>query len=701
MAIYGPNSLSIVHVYVDNKRNRELCSNQAHPIFVPSPRKDRVLFGHRSKTSPLVAFSLRERSSFTGAAASPGASQYTHTCLRKTVWLRFLDNLDGADHIISRTWGASVLLFFGGNSFQNKGFWTVKGTGHINDRETKFDNPSKIEPKRPHQWFVDAAEVDFFPNKKQAVQDANGKSGSGISNVTWENNSTFNSVPNQFIGRLFGSESRPANFSEKDSYVVADDSNVRAKMISNQYREDASFGLSISPVEDTEACLSFGGIKKVKVSQVKDSDGVQAPAGQGFNRQNNSDLHQAYSGEVETGPVPIGQAFDKDSNVTLMGLNYNRVDANARSLSGAYGKGHDNIVSIDNSYNKEDTNIISFGGFPNEQDIIPVGRPTGDYGPFYNQSSVQVSTTAHVKELDASDSNAVVNTPQVDKLKPEPMSKNKQEFKAAKKEAPNSFPTNVRSLISTGMLDGVPVKYVSVAREELRGIIKGSGYLCGCQSCNYSKVLNAYEFERHAGCKTKHPNNHIYFENGKTIYQIVQELRSTPESLLFDTIQTVFGAPINQKAFRNWKDSWIVMENGAFFFYGDQGRDWLASILDWLSRERKSNTSVLESVSASLCFISLAIEKKTSSTFRFVFALCNRRTFSAFITQFKELTPSKACSTYSFKEFNPVLIGQCLTLGGVVYDLELLKLLRVWWAAKVRTACLFSVAMRMLASLPN
>lgn len=67
------------------------------------------------------------------------------------------------------------------------------------------------------------------------------------------------------------------------------------------------------------------------------------------------------------------------------------------------------------------------------------------------------------------------------------------------------------------------------------------------------KTLNAYEFERHAGCKTKHPNNHIYFENGKTIYQIVQELRSTPESMLFDAIQTVTGSPINQKAFRIWK----------------------------------------------------------------------------------------------------------------------------------------------------
>lgn len=74
-------------------------------------------------------------------------------------------------------------------------------------------------------------------------------------------------------------------------------------------------------------------------------------------------------------------------------------------------------------------------------------------------------------------------------------------------------------------------------------------------------MLNAYAFERHAGCKTKHPNNHIYFENGKTIYQIVQELRNTPETMLFDVVQTVFGSPINQKAFRIWKGLLI------FFFF--------------------------------------------------------------------------------------------------------------------------------------
>ncbi|KAK6118840.1 hypothetical protein DH2020_047427 [Rehmannia glutinosa] len=103
------------------------------------------------------------------------------------------------------------------------------------------------------------------------------------------------------------------------------------------------------------------------------------------------------------------------------------------------------------------------------------------------------------------------------------------------------------SLTVTGMLDGVP---------KIRGIINGSGYLCGCDSCNYTKALNAYEFERHAGCKTSHPNNHIRFENGKTIYQIVQELKGTPDDMLFDAVQTVTGSPINQTAFLVWKESY-------------------------------------------------------------------------------------------------------------------------------------------------
>jgi hypothetical protein len=48
--------------------------------------------------------------------------------------------------------------------------------------------------------------------------------------------------------------------------------------------------------------------------------------------------------------------------------------------------------------------------------------------------------------------------------------------------------------------------------------------------------------------------------------------------------------------------------------------------LEKQKRKTHTHTSTLESVSASLRLISLPIEKKTSSTFKFVFALC--RTYS-------------------------------------------------------------------------
>ncbi|KAL4279640.1 hypothetical protein GQ457_03G044360 [Hibiscus cannabinus] len=415
-------------------------------------------------------------------------------------------------------------------AFQNKSFWMAKGPGHVSDGDAAFDNTSRIEPKRSHNWFVDA-EPQLFPNKKQAIQAADNKSNSGLSNSNvppWENVSSFQSVPSQFIDRLFGSESeRSVNFSDRSISPIEADV-MRQKGIEDHFGEDASVGLSISPsIEDPESCFNYGGVRKVKVNQVKDSDNV-------------------------------------------MGHTYNRDDLHITTAAPAYDKDNEIPISMANTYVKEDANILSFGGFHEEHEIIPVGRPLGSFDPSYCQSSNPTLEDSSGKQLCVSISGSVASATQTAKLRPESASRTKPEFKSSKKEAPNSFPSNVRSLISTGMLDGVPVKYVSLSREELRGVIKGSGYLCGCQSCNFSKVLNAYEFERHAGCKTKHPNNHIYFDNGKSIYQIVQELRSTPESLLFDTIQTVFGAPINQKSFRIWKESFQAATRELQRIYGKE-----------------------------------------------------------------------------------------------------------------------------------
>lgn len=165
-------------------------------------------------------------------------------------------------------------------------------------------------------------------------------------------------------------------------------------------------------------------------------------------------------------PTSIGQSYNQDDSVTLMGHTYNRGDANIRSTGPTYGSGDGNSISMGDAYSKGEGNIISFGGFPDEQDIIPVDRPlSSSYDLLYNQSSEQISETACEKEPDTSNTNAVLCATQVAKSRPESVSKNKSEFKTSRKEAPNSFPSNVRSLISTGMLDGVPVKYISLARE--------------------------------------------------------------------------------------------------------------------------------------------------------------------------------------------------------------------------------------------
>ncbi|KAL2486533.1 hypothetical protein Adt_31289 [Abeliophyllum distichum] len=445
-------------------------------------------------------------------------------------------------------------------SFQDKGFWMPKGGGPMTDGDAVFGNFSSMEPKRARQWFSDSAEPELFPNKKQTVESPISKPAAGISMSSalhWDYSSGFQSVPNQFIDRLFGPETtRSVNLTERNmSTVGTDESNMRKKVADEQFGNDSSVGLSISyGMEDPETCISYGGIRKVKVNQVKDSENGLLTS-----------LEQNIG-------ISMDQTYNRGSADTFisMGQPYGSGDANMRSVGSNSGKGNDNVISMSHSYNKGETNTISFGGYQDESVLDALARPINSYSLLYEQSSVQTSEIPSKKALDMPNVNAAISTSQVPKSRPDSSSKIKSEAKPSRKEAPNSFPSNVRSLIATGMLDGVPVRYVSVSREELRGIIQGSGYLCGCQTCEYSKALNAYEFERHAGCKTKHPNNHIYFENGKTIYQIVQELRSTPESMLFDAIQTVTGSPINQKAFRIWKESFQAATRELQRIYGKE-----------------------------------------------------------------------------------------------------------------------------------
>lgn len=332
-----------------------------------------------------------------------------------------------------------------------------KGGGHVNDGDAVFDNSSRIEPKRPRQWFLDDSEQELFPGKKQALEAPNNKQNSGIampSSLPWESSSGFQSVPavpSQFMDRLFGSEAiMPVTLTERNMSIAGTDgSNVRQKVTDEQFENNSSVGLSISyAMEEPENGVSYGGIRKVKVNQVKDPEnGLHTSVEDGIGIS----MEQTYRRESESTFESMGQHYGKDGgSVSLIGHSYEIGD---------------NTISMNHSYNKGDNNMISFGGYQEESVMEALARPISSYSLLYEQSSAQTSETPSKNEVEVPNSNATVSISQAPKTKVESASKNKSETKPARKEAPNSFPSNVRSLIATGMLDGVPVRYVSVSRE--------------------------------------------------------------------------------------------------------------------------------------------------------------------------------------------------------------------------------------------
>lgn len=560
-------------------------------------------------------------------------------------------------------------------SFQNKGFWVSKDGGCLTDGEITYDTTARLEPKRPHQWFIDGGEAGFLPNKKQALE-IPGSNSFGIpasSLSPWGSVPGFNSVPSQFTEQLFDTDAtRSTNFDERNiASVSMGGLKMGRKVMDDPFGNSSSFGLSIShSLEDPKSGIKYGGIRKVKVSDVRDPENFMPLSAENpYTRESIGDISTAHGygkvddtgismgltyGQDEDNVVTVrdsygrdddcfitmGQSFDKDAcntlamahsykadggavsmansfsgadcNIMPMAENFSKRDNNVISM-GSLSEGDnmisishtykgDSCISVDNNYNKGDdstttitsssnkceshalsmghsfdkgdSNIISFGGCNDDDDANASGRLICNYDLLMGQPSIQRSDTLNQKDVTVSNANAAIVAAQVIASGAETSSRKKEENKSMKKTPPNNFPSNVRSLLSTGILDEVPVKYIAWSREkELRGIIKGSGYLCGCQSCNFSKVINAYEFERHAGCKTKHPNNHIYFENGKTIYGIVQELRNTPQNMLFDVIQTITGSPINQKSFRLWKESFLAATRELQRIYGKDERN--------------------------------------------------------------------------------------------------------------------------------
>ncbi|XP_073140611.1 uncharacterized protein [Henckelia pumila] len=168
-------------------------------------------------------------------------------------------------------------------------------------------------------------------------------------------------------------------------------------------------------------------------------------------------------------------------------------------------------------------------------------------------SAAQPSTCADSHKWSWNTNETIIGNEYADTPSPLSCAPNR-EMKMSKKIIPENYPTNVKKLLSTKILEGARVKYVSISgKKEIPGIIKDCGYLCGCCLCNFSKVVSAYEFELHAGTKTRHPNNHIYLENGKPICSIIEELRTASLTSLDDVLKAVAGSSVNEEYFQVWK----------------------------------------------------------------------------------------------------------------------------------------------------
>ncbi|XP_015694144.1 uncharacterized protein LOC102710214 isoform X2 [Oryza brachyantha] len=109
----------------------------------------------------------------------------------------------------------------------------------------------------------------------------------------------------------------------------------------------------------------------------------------------------------------------------------------------------------------------------------------------------------------------------------------KMEMKMSKKVAClTKHPSNIRELLNTGLLEGMPVRYIIPYSKKavLKGVITGCNIRCFCFSCNGSK--------QHAGSNKKHPADHIYLGNSNSLRDVLRACESSPLESLEKTIRS-------------------------------------------------------------------------------------------------------------------------------------------------------------------
>ncbi|KAL9660613.1 hypothetical protein QQ045_025430 [Rhodiola kirilowii] len=120
----------------------------------------------------------------------------------------------------------------------------------------------------------------------------------------------------------------------------------------------------------------------------------------------------------------------------------------------------------------------------------------------------------------------------------------------------SKVPKNLKDLLETGLLEGLPVKYhrsmkakVAGKAAELKGVIKGAGILCFCGICKGAEVVSPHVFELHAGSTNKRPPEYIFLENRKCLRDVMNACKDVPMDAIEETIRKTTGpAPQPQAA---------------------------------------------------------------------------------------------------------------------------------------------------------
>ncbi|KAG6778304.1 hypothetical protein POTOM_018162 [Populus tomentosa] len=116
------------------------------------------------------------------------------------------------------------------------------------------------------------------------------------------------------------------------------------------------------------------------------------------------------------------------------------------------------------------------------------------------------------------------------------------------------FPTKLKDLLDSGILEGQKVKYLRGAKvrgpgeKGLHGMVRESGILCFCDDCKGKEVVTPTIFVLHAGSSNKRPPEYICLENGNTLCDVMNACKNSSLDTLDEAIRLSTGFSPSKKS---------------------------------------------------------------------------------------------------------------------------------------------------------